>query len=193
MEEGGRGEEGERKGEWKREEGRERVMEREGVRKRRGELSIPSLSQVQLGRGARVNLVWRRGRVFDQEVGLLFLALVKDAQEAVVGGVAETMRTKSPPAALHTVELLRAASAKLHLGPKQAMDIAERLYIEARALSLSLPPSLPPSHLSLSPLECSLLPPPPPPPPPLFVCRASSATHAQRRPSMRPTLSSGPF
>ena len=38
--------------------------------------------------------------------------------------------SKPPPPGLHTVELLRAASQRLHIGPKQAMDIAEKLYVE---------------------------------------------------------------
>lgn len=48
--------------------------------------------------------------------------------------VSEKARAKAPPTALHTVELLRACSSRLHISPKQAMDIAERLYIEVNIL-----------------------------------------------------------
>ena len=92
---------------------------------------LPS-SQVRLGVKVQISLVWHRQRIFDQEVASLFLGLVRDTREAVVERVTEKVKTKSPPVALHTVELLRAASAKLHIGPKQAMDIAERLYTEVR-------------------------------------------------------------
>ena len=51
-------------------------------------------------------------------------------KEAKVLSVVEKLRSKTPPLALHTVELLRTASSKLHMGPKQSMDIAERLYTE---------------------------------------------------------------
>lgn len=44
--------------------------------------------------------------------------------------VLEKPRSKAPPPALNTVELLRSASIRLHVGPKQTMDIAERLYTE---------------------------------------------------------------
>ena len=47
-----------------------------------------------------------------------------------VVSVSEKPHSKHPPLALHTVELLRSCSIRLHMGPKQAMDIAERLYTE---------------------------------------------------------------
>lgn len=71
-----------------------------------------------------------REGLFDKEVAQLFLACVEDCREARVLSVAHKPRSKSPPIALHTVELLRAASSKLHMGPKVAMDYAERLYTE---------------------------------------------------------------
>ena len=80
-----------------------------------------------------VALNWSLEGVFDQEVVHVFLRLVQDHKEAIVVGVAEKPRTKAPPHALHTVELLRMASSKLHIGPKQAMDMAERLYISVSA------------------------------------------------------------
>ena len=44
--------------------------------------------------------------------------------------MSEKSRSKAPPLPLHTVEMLRACSSRLHISPKQAMDIAERLYTE---------------------------------------------------------------
>ena len=78
---------------------------------------------------ASLSLDWSRDGIFDQEVVHLFHRLVQDQKEARVVGVTEKPRTKAPPHALHTVELLRMASSKLHIGPKQAMEMAERLYI----------------------------------------------------------------
>ncbi len=86
------------------------------------------VSQVKL-QSAKVSLSWCRDGIFDHEVTHVFLKLVQDEKEARVVGVTEKPRTKSPPHALHTVELLRMASSKLHIGPKQTMDMAERLYI----------------------------------------------------------------
>ena len=77
-----------------------------------------------------VNLDWSHDGIFDHEVAHLLLSLVRDQKHAEVVDVAEKPRTKAPPIALNTVELLRVASSRLHIGPKQAMDIAERLYIE---------------------------------------------------------------
>ena len=88
---------------------------------------------------ARVSLDWCRDGIFDHEVVHIFHKLVQDKREARVLGVTEKPRTKAPPHALHTVELLRMASSKLHIGPKQAMDMAERLYIGVRDLCSLVP------------------------------------------------------
>ena len=87
---------------------------------------------------SRVSLSWSRDGIFDQEIIHLFYKLVQDQKEARVVGVAEKPRSKPPPPALHTVELLRMASSKLHIGPKQAMDMAERLYISVSELLVLL-------------------------------------------------------
>ena len=92
-------------------------------------LIFPQISRGGKG-SAVVSLNWVREGLFDKEVVQLFLARVQDLQEASVLSVAHKPRTKSPPIALHTVEMLRAASSKLHMGPKVAMDYAERLYTE---------------------------------------------------------------
>ena len=85
--------------------------------------------QVKLG-SAMISLEWSREGLFDNEVAHLFYTLIKDSKQGTVTAVTAKQKTKTPPPALHTVELLRVASSKLHIGPKQAMDVAERLYIE---------------------------------------------------------------
>ena len=77
-----------------------------------------------------IGLDWSREGLFDNEVAHLFYTLIKDTKQGIVTAVTAKQKTKAPPPALHTVELLRVASSKLHIGPKQAMDVAERLYIE---------------------------------------------------------------
>ena len=81
---------------------------------------------MQVRRGsATVHLDWSREGLFDHEVAHLFLSLIQEQKEAKVESVSEKPRSKAPPVALHTVELLRSASSRLHMGPKQAMDVAE--------------------------------------------------------------------
>ena len=96
---------------------------------------LPDLDSIQVRlRGATASLEWSREGVFDNEVGHLFLATVREEKTARVESVSEKHRSKAPPAALHTVEMLRSASSRLHIGPKQTMDIAERLYTEVSKL-----------------------------------------------------------
>ena len=89
-----------------------------------------------------VALDWEREGIFDKEVVQVFLTRVQDHHEAHVLSVSQKPRSKPPPNALHTVELLRAASSKLHMGPKLAMDYAEKLYIEVQYYTPPLCPSL---------------------------------------------------
>lgn len=77
-----------------------------------------------------INLEWSRIGLFDHEVAHLLYGLIKDSKEGRVTALTAKQKVKVPPAALHTVELLRVGSSKLHIGPKQAMDVAERLYIQ---------------------------------------------------------------
>lgn len=79
---------------------------------------------------AIINLEWGRMGLFDNEVTHLLFGLIKDCKVGIVTEFTAKQKAKVPPPALHTVELLRVASSKLHIGPKQAMDVAERLYIE---------------------------------------------------------------
>ncbi|CAH0561430.1 unnamed protein product [Brassicogethes aeneus] len=80
--------------------------------------------------GQEVSLEWQRGRSFDREVALMFLQMIKDQRNAKVTNVSKKEKSKPRPAALNTVELMRVASSGLGMGPHQAMQIAERLYIQ---------------------------------------------------------------
>ena len=91
---------------------------------------------MQVHRGSATALLdWAREGLFDNEVAHLFLSLIHEEKEARVKSVSEKPRSKAPPIALHTVELLRSASSRLHMGPKQTMDVAERLYTEVSSQS----------------------------------------------------------
>ena len=105
---------------------------------------------VQVRRGSATALLdWSREGLFDNEVAHLFLSLIHEEKEARVKSVSEKPRSKAPPIALHTVELLRSASSKLHMGPKQAMDVAERLYTEVSSCLLTIQVFLSPSKVGL--------------------------------------------
>ena len=80
--------------------------------------------------GCSISLEWGRAGIFDNEVVQLYFGHIKNCTEGIVTTIAAKQKTKTPPPALHTVELLRVASSKLHIGPKQAMDLAERLYVQ---------------------------------------------------------------
>ncbi|XP_019849486.1 PREDICTED: DNA topoisomerase 3-beta-1-like isoform X2 [Amphimedon queenslandica] len=77
-----------------------------------------------------LSLQWDKERIFDHEVIKLFHLMLTHHKIASVESVSEKSRSKAPPLPLHTVEMLRACSSRLHISPKQAMDIAERLYTE---------------------------------------------------------------
>lgn len=102
----------------------------------------PSLSKA----GESLNLEWGRGRVFDQDVGGLFAAAVKDAGSLRVASVTTKDEVRQRPAGLNTVELLKVASSSLNIGPAHAMQVAERLYISGylsypRTESSAYPPN----------------------------------------------------
>ena len=42
----------------------------------------------------------------------------------------EKIRSKLPPVALNTVDMLRVASSQLHMGPHHVMHLAEKLYTQ---------------------------------------------------------------
>ncbi|ESO91570.1 hypothetical protein LOTGIDRAFT_217319 [Lottia gigantea] len=86
--------------------------------------------QITHPNGKSVKLDWERVRLFDKEIALMFLNMVKDSEEARVVNTTQKEKTKARPIALNTVELLRVASSGLGIGPHHAMQIAERLYTQ---------------------------------------------------------------
>uniref|UniRef100_A0A8C5EUX9 DNA topoisomerase n=1 Tax=Gouania willdenowi TaxID=441366 RepID=A0A8C5EUX9_GOUWI len=75
-------------------------------------------------------LDWNRVRVFDRDVGQMFVNVAKTSREALVESVSKKEKTKQRPQALNTVEMLRVASSALGMGPQHTMQIAERLYTQ---------------------------------------------------------------
>ena len=80
--------------------------------------------------GKTVNAKWSRVHLFDKEVVYLFYNEVRKADKALVTSVSLKDKVKERPAALNTVELLRAASAGLGISPIHAMQLAEKLYTQ---------------------------------------------------------------
>ncbi|GBF93668.1 DNA topoisomerase [Raphidocelis subcapitata] len=96
--------------------------------------------------GDRLPLDWGRGRVFDADVAALLHANVRAARTARVVSVSAKEERRPRPHGLNTVELLKAASSSLGLGPAHAMQIAERLYTSGylsypRTESTAYPPN----------------------------------------------------
>ncbi|XP_041957877.1 DNA topoisomerase 3-beta-1 isoform X2 [Alosa sapidissima] len=85
-------------------------------------------AKVFKGKESPLALDWDRGRVFDREVGQMFVNLAKTAREAKVESVSKKEKAKQRPQALNTVEMLRVASSALGMGPQHTMQVAERLY-----------------------------------------------------------------
>ncbi|CAI5475425.1 unnamed protein product [Closterium sp. Yama58-4] len=80
--------------------------------------------------GRQLALQWGRGRLFDKEVAEFFQRDVAAGGAAVVKSVAMKEERKGRPTGLNTVEMLKAASSGLGMGPHHAMQIAERLYTQ---------------------------------------------------------------
>lgn len=68
--------------------------------------------------------------MFERDVAHLFLNRVQHAGVGRVEDVKMKEGQKEKPIALNTVELMRACSSGLHIGPATAMAIAERLYTQ---------------------------------------------------------------
>ncbi|KAM9360894.1 DNA topoisomerase 3-beta-1 [Symphorus nematophorus] len=87
-------------------------------------------AKVFKGKESPLTLDWNRVRVFDREVGQMFVNLAKTSREAQVESVSKKEKAKQRPQALNTVEMLRVASSALGMGPQHTMQIAERLYTQ---------------------------------------------------------------
>ncbi|KAA3673979.1 DNA topoisomerase III [Paragonimus westermani] len=85
-------------------------------------------ASVSVDNGRNLDLLWNRDRLFDKEAAMMFLSKVKSATTAEVIEVNRKEKVKPRPLGLNTVEMLRAASAGLGIGPHTAMAVAERLY-----------------------------------------------------------------
>ena len=82
--------------------------------------------------GRKVKVDWGRSRVFDQEVGNLFLSLLNGEDVAgnmTCSNVKTSQKRKTRPQPMNTVEMLKLASKALGIGPHQAMRSAENLYL----------------------------------------------------------------
>eukprot|EP01025_Chloroclados_australasicus_P061138 TRINITY_DN797_c0_g2_i2.p1 TRINITY_DN797_c0_g2~~TRINITY_DN797_c0_g2_i2.p1 ORF type:complete len:869 (-),score=15.44 TRINITY_DN797_c0_g2_i2:249-2855(-) len=96
--------------------------------------------------GQEMELEWERGRIFDQEVAILFFEMVRDIGRVKVQSIEQQQERRNRPHGLNTVEMLRVASAGLGIGPHQTMQIAERLYTQGfisypRTESSAYPPN----------------------------------------------------
>lgn len=83
--------------------------------------------QVSVG-DPETKLEWSRVRIFEKEIAMIFLNKVKEAKQATVESVTSKENYRAKPLALNTVELMRAASSGLGIGPHNAMQVAEKLY-----------------------------------------------------------------
>ena len=72
---------------------------------------------------------WARGRIFDQAVCTSIHATLAGESTLRVDAVEQKEVKKGRPTPMNTVEMLKAASKALGIGPHQAMNAAEHLYL----------------------------------------------------------------
>ncbi|KFG42480.1 putative DNA topoisomerase III beta-1, partial [Toxoplasma gondii FOU] len=78
-------------------------------------------------------LEWERGQVFDSVTAHTYKDIVSArGAVAVVVDVTEKEEKMPRPQALNTVNMLKLASQRLGMGPQQAMQTAERLYLSGK-------------------------------------------------------------
>ncbi|XP_040935279.1 uncharacterized protein [Gossypium hirsutum] len=80
--------------------------------------------------GYELQLEWKRQKLFDIDVAMMFQKLVTEDGILEVIVVSEKQETKGRPSGLNTVNLLKVASSALGYGPQTAMQLAERLYTQ---------------------------------------------------------------
>ena len=78
----------------------------------------------------RVSWMWRRKRVYDEQVASLLFARVK-ASQGVVEKIEAKIATQQRPVPLCTLELQKRASRWLRLAPDATMEVADKLYQNA--------------------------------------------------------------
>ncbi|QRW00673.1 DNA topoisomerase 1 [Ceratobasidium sp. AG-Ba] len=78
--------------------------------------------------GEETNFSWRRNHIFEFDVAMTLYEGTVEHPTARVTKVTKKPTKKWKPLPLTTVELQKAASRLLHLAPKKALDIAEKLY-----------------------------------------------------------------
>jgi DNA topoisomerase-3 len=83
-----------------------------------------------LKRGRQLRALWESGRSFQKQKteGLVEKAMAESAT-AVVTNVVTKDKKQGRPVPLNTIALLKACSKALGIGPHQAMQVAERLYL----------------------------------------------------------------
>eukprot|EP01134_Creolimax_fragrantissima_P003790 CFRG3790T1 len=74
--------------------------------------------------------VWGRGRVFDKDVGEIYINLCRIARVAEITNITGKPKTRWRPLPLTTVELTKLVSRKLHIDSAECMRIAEKMYME---------------------------------------------------------------
>ncbi|KAI8047962.1 DNA topoisomerase [Gilbertella persicaria] len=79
-----------------------------------------------------LKLSWSRERVFDRQVGTMFVNMVTDSKSkgAKVLNINIQKKSKPRPHALNTVEMLKHCSTGLGMSPSECMSVAERLYMQ---------------------------------------------------------------
>ena len=77
-----------------------------------------------------LTLDWARGRMFDHAIASMYVKIVSEAGSGQVTTITSKQDRTVRPQGLNTVEMLKAASKGLGMGPHQAMVVAERLYLQ---------------------------------------------------------------
>lgn len=88
-------------------------------------VKVPSAT----GGFVEVPVTWDRGVIFDIHVVNMFHGLVKEYDSAGVTSIEVKNGVSGRPVALNTPNLLKKASSQLGLGPHEALNLAERLYL----------------------------------------------------------------
>ncbi|KAL4442252.1 hypothetical protein ABPG74_009270 [Tetrahymena malaccensis] len=83
--------------------------------------------QVQLTEYATAK--WQKQETFDQEEAKKVLSEVQSSNQLIVKSILTEKAVKSKPVGLNTVNMLRIASKKYEIGPHDAIQIAESLYL----------------------------------------------------------------